>query len=165
MPIILARVDDRLIHGQVTVGWSQQLSPDRIVLANNAIAADPWQSRVYAASVPPEIKVSILSIAEAVSHLAKDEFQNDRIILLTESPSGMAELAKMGAALAEVNIGGLHFTPGRKEMLPFVYVEKQDLMSMCRLLELGIELFAQQVPGGSSFKLTKQELMEMGSQC
>lgn len=164
MPIILARVDDRLIHGQVTVGWSQQLRPDRIILANNAIAADPWQSRVYASSVPPEIKVSVLSIAETVSKLAKKEFQGQRIILLTGSPGEMAELARLGTPLAEVNIGGLHFSVGRKEMLPFVYVERQDLLDMGRLLDHGIELAAQQVPGGKRVQLEKHDLQRMEEQ-
>ena len=161
MPVILARVDDRMIHGQVTVGWSQQLQPDRIVLANNEIAADPWQSRVYASSVPPKIKVSIFSIAETVSQLSKEAMYNQRVILLTASPGEMAELARLGAALAEVNIGGLHFSVGQKEMLPFVYVDRQDLTAMCRLLDQGIELFAQQVPGGKSMDLRKPELEAM----
>lgn len=161
MPVILARVDDRMIHGQVTVGWSQQLHPDRILLASNEVAADPWQSRVYASSVPPEIKVSIFSIAEAVSHLGTEEFHAERIILLTASPGEMAELARLGAALAEVNIGGLHFSAGRKEMLSFVYVNRQDLKAMCRLLDQGIELFAQQVPGGKNYRLAKYQLQEM----
>nr|MEE4267340.1 PTS sugar transporter subunit IIB [Candidatus Krumholzibacteria bacterium] len=161
MPIILARVDDRMIHGQVTVGWSQQLQPDRIVLANNEIAADPWQSRVYASSVPPEIRVSIFSIAETVSQLSKEAMYNQRVILLTASPGEMAELARLGAALAEVNIGGLHFSVGKKEMLPFVYVDRQDLTAMGRLLDQGIELFAQQVPGGKSMGLDKSGLEAM----
>ncbi len=161
MTVVLARVDDRLIHGQVTVGWSQQLHPDRIVLANNEVAADPWQSRVYAASVPPDIQVSVLSVAEAVAQLARDEAHQQRIILLTASPGEMAELVRLGAALAEVNIGGLHFSVGRKEMLPFVYVNKQDLAAMRRLLDQGIELFAQQVPGGKSFHLELDQLVDM----
>ena len=161
MSVILARVDDRLIHGQVTVGWSQQLQPDRIILANNAVAADPWQSRVYASSVPPEVKVSILSIAETVVQLATEQFHCERIILLTGSPGEMAELARLGAGLAEVNIGGLHFSVGRKEMLPFVYVDRQDLLAMCRLLDQGIELVAQQVPGGKSTNLVKYDFKAM----
>ncbi len=164
MPVILARVDDRMIHGQVTVGWSQKLRPDRILLANNEVAADPWQSRVYASSVPPEIKVSIFSIAEAVSHLATADFHAERIIVLAASPGEMAELARLGAALAEVNIGGIHFAAGRKEMLPFVYVNRQDLKAMCRLLDQGIELFAQQVPGGKNHHLNKDQLQAMADQ-
>ena len=55
MPVVLARIDDRLIHGQVTVGWSELLRPDRIILANNAIAADSWQNRSLSGSIksPP----------------------------------------------------------------------------------------------------------------
>lgn len=161
MPIILARVDDRMIHGQVTVGWSQQLQPDRIILANNAVAADPWQSRVYASSVPPEIAVSVLTIAETAARMAKEEHHGERVILLTASPGEMAELARLGAPLAEINIGGLHFSVGRKEMLSFVYVDRQDLTAMCRLLDHGIELFAQQVPGGRSTNLAKSDLQAM----
>ena len=63
MGVVLARIDDRLIHGQVTVGWCQKLRPDRILLADNAIAADEWQSEIYRCSVPPSIAVSVLSIA------------------------------------------------------------------------------------------------------
>lgn len=161
MPVILARVDDRLIHGQVTVGWGQQLQPDRIILANNAVAADSWQSRVYASSVPREIAVSVLTIAEAAARMARQDFQGERIILLTASAGEMAELVRLGAPLAEVNVGGLHFSVGRKEMLPFVYVDRQDLMALCRLLDHGIELFAQQVPGGRSTNLTKADLQAM----
>ncbi len=65
MPLVLARIDDRLIHGQVTVGWATHLKPDRILLANNEIAADDWQCQVYASSVSPGIEVCILSLAEA----------------------------------------------------------------------------------------------------
>jgi mannose/fructose/N-acetylgalactosamine-specific phosphotransferase system component IIB len=161
MPLVLARVDDRLIHGQVTVGWSQQLRPDRIVLANNEVAADPWQSRVYSAAVPPGIEVSVLNIAETASQLTRNEVHEQRIILLTASPGEMVELARMGAPLAEVNIGGLHFSVGRKEMLPFFYVNAQDLAALRRLLELGIELFAQQVPGGKRVQLRLEDIEDM----
>ena len=83
MPVALARIYDRMIHGQVTVGWGQQLRPDLILLANNSIAADAWQQRVYAASVPPEIGVAILSVAEAVVRLAKFSYEGE-----TEARSG-----------------------------------------------------------------------------
>jgi len=79
MPVVLARVDDRLIHGQVTVGWATHLKPHRILLANNEIAADDWQSEVYASSVPREIAVSILSLAESAVFLKKDEHQGEKV--------------------------------------------------------------------------------------
>ena len=113
MPVVLARVDDRLIHGQVTVGWSERLRPDRIVLANNAIAADPWQSRVYASSVPPSIAVSVVSLARAAAALRSAEAPAERVILLTGTPAEMSDLAHLGAPLPGVNLGGMHFGTGQ----------------------------------------------------
>ena len=94
MSVALARIDDRMIHGQVTVGWGQQLQPDTILLANNVIAADPWQQRVYAASVPPDIAVAILPVAEAAARLTEAEAVGERVLLLTGSPGEMAELVR-----------------------------------------------------------------------
>jgi len=161
MPVVLARIDDRLIHGQVTMGWSRQLRPDRIVLANNAVAADPWQSRVYASSVPPEIKVSILPVARAAAFLADPRNLDERVLLLTGSVVEMNELVRIGAPVGAVNVGGMHFGPGKREMLPFVFVNQTDLKAFQRLLDLGAELSAQQVPGGREYLLDRERLLEM----
>ena len=163
MPVVLARIDDRLIHGQVTMGWSRQLRPDRILLANNAIAADPWQSRVYAASVPPEIRVSILPVAKAAAELASPANLDERILLLTGSVGEMNELVRIGAPVSVVNVGGLHFSAGKKEMLPFVFVDESDLKAFGRLLDMGATLSAQQVPGGREYHVDRQRLSEMES--
>jgi mannose/fructose/N-acetylgalactosamine-specific phosphotransferase system component IIB len=161
MPVVLARIDDRLIHGQVTVGWSRQLRPDRIILANNAIAADAWQSRVYASSVPPEIKVSILPVSRVAAELADPANLDERILLLTGSAEEMNELVRIGAPVATVNVGGLHFSAGKKEMLPFVFVDQPDLKAFRRLLDMGTTLSAQQVPGGREYTLDRERLEEM----
>ena len=161
MTVALARIDDRLIHGQVTVGWSQQLEPDLILLANNSIAADAWQSRVYASSVPPEIGVAILSVHAAAARLAEAEESGESILLLTGSPGEMAELVRLGAPVSRVNVGGLHFAAGKREMLPFVYVDRHDLRAMRRLLALGVTLAAQQVPGGRVHPLEEEQLAAM----
>ena len=162
MPVILARIDDRLIHGQVTVGWSERLNPDRILLANNAIAADPWQTRVYASTVPPNIAVSILPVAKAAASIAEPGHLNERVLLLTGSAAEMAELVRIGIPVHEINVGGLHFGPGKREMLPFVYVDRQDLKAFARLLEMGMTLSAQQVPGGREHFLDQEQIQEMG---
>lgn len=161
MPVVLARVDDRLIHGQVTVGWSERLRPDRIMLASNAIAADPWQSRVYASSVPPAIAVSVVSLARAAAALRAPESAAERTIVLTGTPGEMSDLAHLGAPLPAINLGGMHFGTGKVEMLPFIFVDRQDLDAMKRLLAAGLALSAQQVPGGREFQVAAQQVAEM----
>jgi mannose/fructose/N-acetylgalactosamine-specific phosphotransferase system component IIB len=162
MPVILARIDDRLIHGQVVVGWCQKLRPDRIVLANDTIAADPWQSRVYGSSVPREISVSILSIVDAAAKLAVGgEFSDETVVLLAGNPMDMDQIIAAGADVDEVNVGGLHFSTGKVEMLPFVYVDRDDLSAMYTLLDRSVTLQAQQVPGGRHYHLNSDEISAM----
>ncbi len=151
MRILLARIDDRFIHGQVTVGWSQRLAPERIILVNDEIAADPWQCKVYRSSVPPRIATSFWSRQEAVERFTAPHERmgvGERVILLAGGPSDMYHLFSGGLPLAEVNIGGLHYLKGKREVLSFVYVDGDDLALLRKFLAGGVALSAQQVPGG-----------------
>lgn len=161
MTLVLSRVDDRLIHGQVTVGWATHLKPQRILLASNEIAADAWQSQVYAASVPHEIEVTILSLAEAAAFLRRSADVGERVLLLTASLAEMAHLAGMGVDFREINLGGLHFASGKKEMLPFLYLGPDDLAPLRQLRDRGIRLLAQQVPGGMEHVVNDDDVRRM----
>jgi len=163
MPVVLARIDARFIHGQVTVGWSRKLQPDAIILCNDSIAADPWQSRVYASSVPPQMKVSILDRESTARLLAPGGFRDrsENIILLVGSPEDMHDLQRRGLGLAEVNVGGMHYVKGKQELLEFVYVDRPDLQALRALQADGVHLVAQTVPGGKAIELDAELLAEM----
>jgi len=151
MNLVLARIDDRLLHGQVIVGWGQRLQPDLILLANDEIAADPWQARVYAATVPPEVTVSVQGLGATAAALLDPGRAlpgHKRAFLLTGSPADMHALVSLGVAIERVNVGGMHFAPGKQEMLAGVYVNRQDLAAFRTLLGRGVRLAAQAVPGG-----------------
>ena len=151
MRILLARIDDRFIHGQVTVGWSQRLAPDRLVLVSDGIAADPWQCKVYRSSVPPRIAVSCWSRSEAVARFTAPQERmgvGERVILLAGDPRDMYHLFSRGLPLAEVNIGGMHYLKGKREVLSYVYVDGGDVDLFRKFLAGGVALSAQQVPGG-----------------
>ena len=150
MKLVLARIDDRLIHGQVTVGWGHKLRPDRIVLASDEVAGDAWQSRVYAMSVPPEVGVLVLSVSDAAAALqspATCDLADQRVLVLTGTARDMQRLVDAGAPVEQVNIGGMHYARGKRELLPDVYVDRDDLQSLCALGEAGLEVTVQAVPG------------------
>lgn len=163
MRIVLARIDDRFIHGQVTVGWGQALRPDHIILASNEIAADPWQSRVYRSAVTPSIRVSILSTSEAAAALrtAAEPF-GDRTtgLLLTGNPGDMLFLHRHGRPLDEINVGGMHYEEGKREVLPFVYADARDLRAFRAFLAAGVTLSARQVPGGRATPIDERLIRE-----
>ena len=164
MNLVLARIDDRFIHGQVTVGWGQKLRPERILLANDEIAADPWQVRVYAATVPSDVTVTVLPLADAAAVLRDPDdvaSGDERTILLTGCPADMHGLVALGAPLERINVGGMHFASGKQEMLPSVYVDRDDLAVFRTLLRRGVRLAAQAVPGGREVVLDDGLLASM----
>ncbi|MFC1563883.1 PTS system mannose/fructose/N-acetylgalactosamine-transporter subunit IIB [candidate division KSB1 bacterium] len=146
MSLTLVRIDDRLVHGQVTVGWGSFLNPDRILLVSDEIAQDEWQKELYQNCVPFDIKISILSVEEAANTLKSGKFDKDRIILLVESPSVLVDLVKNNVVFQQVNIGGMHFKPNKKKLLSYVFVDNVDVKAFKFLEESNIELVCQELP-------------------
>ena len=69
MPIVLCRVDDRLVHGQVVIGWGRPLGVEFIVLVDDSVAASPWEQELYRMAVPPELEIRFATVAEAAAQL------------------------------------------------------------------------------------------------
>lgn len=146
MPIVLIRIDDRLIHGQVTVGWGSYLNPDRIVLVSDEIVQNEWEKELYQNCVPFNIAVSILNIDETIDALKKKTFDTERVIILGESPEIFVELVKKGAEFRQINIGGMHYNENKLKILSYVFVSKKDIEDFKYLQEKQIELICQDLP-------------------
>ncbi len=148
MAIVLFRVDERLIHGQVVVGWGTTLHPQLIVVVDDELADSPWEQELYVLGVPPQMQASFTSVAEAQAHLAEWQEAATRAIVLTRDVRNMRRLFE-GASLpgAEVNIGGLHFAPGRRAVLPYVYLSDDERAEIVRLAEQGVDVSARDLPG------------------
>jgi len=151
--IALARIDDRLIHGQVTVGWAGHLKPDRIVLVNDEVAADEFENELYRAAVPPGIELSILSVSDALRGFEKLRGSDEKVILLVGSPRDMLRLVEGGARVDEVNLGGLHFEEGKRKLLPYLYVNGEDENDLRELIRRGVHLYCCDVPGNEKVEL------------
>ncbi len=150
MPLSLVRIDDRLIHGQVVLGWARFLKPDRMVVANDRIAENSWERKFYLSSVPPHIKVSFLSLGDTARELLNNLFKNESVMILFESVEDAYNVIESGVQLREINIGGLHFKEGAEELLPFVFLTEKDRIFLRELVKRGIKLRAQDIPGNES---------------
>lgn len=146
MPIKLARIDDRLIHGQVVLGWVPVVKPDRIVVACNRVAASDWERRFYASCVPPEVRTSFFSVDEAAQQIESAPYKQEQLLVLFESAEDVWKLVNAGIGLREVNVGGLHYREGSVELLPFVFVTPDERTYMRELVKRGVTLSAQDVP-------------------
>ncbi len=148
MAIVLFRVDERLIHGQVVVGWGTTLHPQLIVVVDDELAGSPWEQELYVLGVPAQMEASFTSVTDAQARLVEWERVPTRVIVLTRDVRSMRRLLE-GAPLrgAEVNIGGLHFAPGRRAVLPYVYLSDDERAEIVRLAEQGVDVSARDLPG------------------
>ena len=114
MPIDVCRIDERLLHGQVIVGWGRRLGLGFYVIVDDRIAASDWERDLYASSLPEGVHSFFLTTAEAVDRLAELDARPDAGMVLTSGTDTMRRLAEAGVLEGKpVNIGGLHAAPGR----------------------------------------------------
>jgi mannose/fructose/N-acetylgalactosamine-specific phosphotransferase system component IIB len=144
----LVRIDDRLLHGQVSHGWVPALGSKLVVIANDSVAGDDWLAEVYAGAVPPGVRLEVLTLGAAADRFADLSDASLVTILLMKTPADALALVESGARPESINVGGMHFERGKRKLLPYLFVDDRDVGAFRGLLDRGIELVAQDVPGG-----------------
>jgi PTS system mannose-specific IIB component/fructoselysine and glucoselysine-specific PTS system IIB component len=146
MAVELFRIDDRLIHGQVVVGWGQPLDIAFIVLVDDVVAESPWEQDLYRMGVPAEMEVFFESVESAIPRLA-DYLADERPgILLTADIATMRRLAEGSGRVEQVNVGGIHHRAGRIERIRYVFLTPEEEQELRDLADGGIEVTAQDLP-------------------
>jgi mannose/fructose/N-acetylgalactosamine-specific phosphotransferase system component IIB len=147
MAIVLNRIDDRLIHGQVVIGWGRPMGINLIILVDDHVAASDWEQELYRMAVAPDIEVRFVTVAEATGQLADWQANGKRGLVLTGDLETMAALhAANPDVVHRINLGGIHHRPGRRERLPFVYLTDQELRTLMTLEQGGAVITAQDLP-------------------
>ena len=146
MTLALYRIDDRLIHGQVVVGWGQPLDCAFIVLVDDEVSASDWEQDLYRMGVPPYIEVIFASVEQAAAQLAGWEADSRVGILLVGDVDTAVALATRAPLVKRLNVGGVHHRAGRSERLRFVYLTDDEATKLKQLAARGVEVTAQDVP-------------------
>lgn len=155
MALEMVRIDDRLIHGQVVVGWCPSLKPDRLILCDNEVAQNEWEAEIYK-DAGAGYRTSICTVEETVEMLQDEQFMHERVFLIVSSPRVILQLNDLGLKIDKVIVGGMHYEPGKRKVLDFVYIDDQDLECFRDLSKQNVALEAKDVPGCKSFDLTKR---------
>ena len=155
MQLVMIRIDDRLIHGQVVVGWGSVLNPDRILLASDEVATVDWQRTIYLSAVPDDLQASVLTLEDTVQAVKNDEFDDERVLLLVDTPKSVVYLVEHGLDIQEVNVGGMHFRPGKNQISPFIFVDQVDIDNFKILAQKNIKLEGRDVPTRSPIDVTE----------
>jgi D-glucosaminate PTS system EIIB component len=146
MTLALYRIDDRLIHGQVVVGWGQPLHVSFIVLVDNEVSNSDWEQDLYRMGVPPQIEVIFASVDQAADGFAKWQADPRVGILLVADVDTAVALASRVPQVRRFNVGGVHHRAGRTERLRFVYLTDDEAAKLRALAARGVEVTAQDVP-------------------
>ena len=146
MALELYRIDDRLIHGQVVVGWGQPLDLGFIVLVDDEVAASDWEQELYRMGVPPDMDVYFDGVEAAATNLERYQDDDRRGLLLTGDIDTMTRLVDSSDAIRRVNVGGIHHRPGRTQRLRYVFLSPSEEEQLRALAGRNIEVTAQDVP-------------------
>ena len=146
MPVELYRIDDRLIHGQVVVGWGQPLDIKLIILVDDEVACCDWEQDLYRMGVPPEMELRFANVATAVQQHAAYAKDPRHSIVLTSNVATMSALMKGIGNVGHVNVGGLHHRPGRVQRLRYVFLSPDEERELRDLIAAGVKVTAQDVP-------------------
>lgn len=155
MGIVLTRVDDRLIHGQVAVGWTRTIGATHIVVANDEVSKDRTQIMLLKMATPVGVKSSILSVDEAAQKLANNEFKKDKVLLLVRDPKSLVRLIDGGVDLQEVNIGNVRAAEGRKRLIKEVAATEEEIGDWKELDRRNVSLQALWLPDGKATNFNK----------
>lgn len=155
MAIVLYRVDERLIHGQVVVGWGTELHPDRIVVVDDDLSASAWEQELYCLGLPDGLEAEFDTVDAARDSLPRWRASANRIIVLTRDIATMRRLAEGGRLRGEeINLGGIHYANGRSAVLPYLYLSNDERTELEELSSQGAILSARDVPSARKVDLS-----------
>ncbi|MCG6395733.1 PTS sugar transporter subunit IIB, partial [Vibrio alginolyticus] len=116
MTIALARIDDRLIHGQVATRWTKETNVKRIIVVSDEVAKDTVRSTLLKQVAPPGVTAHVVDVAKMVRVWNNPKYANDRCMLLFTNPADVLRLVEDGVEIKSVNIGGMAFHEGKKQV-------------------------------------------------
>lgn len=146
--ISLARIDDRLIHGQMVTKWLKQCDANYVLVIDDGTAKDAFASQMCIAVAPRGVTVEVLTAVDAAKKLV-DSYQNDqkiRACLLFKGPQSIETLLENGVEIKKVILGGMGMKPGRNKFWKTIYVSDEDKESFKRILDKGTEVICQLTP-------------------
>lgn len=146
MPIVLFRVDERLIHGQVVIGWGHELRPERYLVVDDDLSESAWEQDLYRLGAG-DAEVVFASVVSARERVSQWREQPERSILLTRDIGSMRRLAEEGLLAGErVNLGGIHHGPSRAEVLSYLHITDGDREDLRALADQGVDVSARDLP-------------------
>lgn len=150
--IVLSRIDERLVHGQVGVQWVGFANANIIVVANDEVAADQIQQNLMEMVLAEGIAIRFWTVQKTIDtiHKAADR---QRILLVCRTPKDFRQLVEGGIPVTQINVGNMHYAEGKTQIAKTVSVDAEDIEEFRQLKALGVTCTVQGVPTESATDL------------
>lgn len=149
MDIKLARIDDRLIHGQVVTSWVNETQAEMIIVCAKEVADDSVRKSLLKQVAPSGVTVNVASPEKTAKVYHNPKYQNVPVLILFTNPLEVLQLIEAGVPIQSVNIGGMAFQEGKNQVTHAVSVNQEDIESFNKLYEKGVELEIRKVASDS----------------
>ena len=143
--ILLTRIDNRLVHGQVATQWNSTLGSNLILVANDDVASNTMRQNLMKMAAPARVATRFFSLQKTIDVIGKAS-PRQKIFIVAETPEDVLTLVKGGVPIKKVNIGNMHMAEGKRQVAGSVAVDDADVAAFKRLQELGVELEIRRVP-------------------
>lgn len=143
--ILMTRIDNRLVHGQVGVTWTSALGANLLLVANDAASQDPVQQNLMDMVVADGVQTRYFTLQKTIDIIAKAA-SHQKIFIVCKTPQDVLTLVKGGVPITFVNVGNMHFATGKKQIHKTVSVDESDIAAFNELAELGIPCEVRRVP-------------------
>ncbi|CAH6660532.1 PTS galactosamine transporter subunit IIB [Pseudocitrobacter vendiensis] len=145
--ILLTRIDNRLVHGQVGVTWTSTIGANLLVVVDDDVAGDDIQQKLMGMTADTYgFGIRFFSIEKTINVIGKAA-PHQKIFLICRTPATVRKLVEGGVPLKEVNVGNMHFSEGKRQISNKVYINDQDLEDLQFIKNKNINVFIQDVPG------------------
>lgn len=153
MNIGLARIDDRLIHGQVATRWTKETNVTRIIVVSDEVAADTVRKTLLTQVAPPGVTAHVVDVAKMIRVYNNPKYAGERVMLLFTNPTDVLRVVEEGVKITSVNIGGMAFRQGKTQVNNAVSVDEKDIAAFQKLNERNIELEVRKVSNDPRLKM------------
>ena len=152
--IVLTRIDNRLIHGQVATQWCGVVGANLLLVANDAVSKDEFRQGLMNMAAPAYAQTRFFSIEKTCAIIDKAS-PAQKIAIICENPQDVLRLVKGGVPIKKVNIGNMHMAEGTRQVATSVAVNDDDVACFKELQDLGVELEIKRVPDTAAESIDK----------
>lgn len=146
---VLARIDTRLLHGQVATAWTKSVGPNRIIAVSDRVSKDELRKNMIEQAAPPGVKANVVPVSKMVQVDKDTRFGNTKALLLFETPQDALEAIEKGVSIKTLNLGSMAHSKGKVALTKAVSMDKNDVETFEKLLDLGVEIDVRKVPSDS----------------